>query len=156
MGGRLRAASALLGVAALPLSVALASPAPGALFVGAPPGFGTDRMHLRVTSDGKAMRLVGMFAWSYGCRVIGNYGAADAATLTRHHSPTIALFPAPVILIHGTRFSGSDEFRSNGRTYGRFTISGSFTSARAASASFSFADPPRCGTFTEHFTLRAV
>lgn len=156
MGGRLRAASALLAVAALPLAVAIAKPVPGAMFVGAPAHFGTDRMHLRVTSDGKAMHMVGLFAWSYGCHVIGNYGAADAQTLRHNHSAGVALFPAPVVAIHGNGFSGSDEFRSNGRSYGRFTIKGTFTSAHTARASFSFAHPPHCGTFTEHFTLSAA
>jgi hypothetical protein len=143
-------------VAALPLAVAVAKPAPGAMFVGAPAHFGTDRMHLRVTSDGKEMHLVGLFAWSYGCHVIGNYGAADAQTLGHNHSAGVALFPAPVVAIHRNSFSGSDEFRSNGRSYGRFTIKGTFTNAHTARASFSFADPPHCGTFTEHFTMSAA
>ena len=155
MWGRLPAAGALLALAALPLSAALAKPAPGALFVGAPAGFGTDRMHLRVAPDGKAMALVGSFAWSYGCRVIGNYGVADPRTLKRLHGTPIAMFRAPTLLINGSSFSGSEELQRDGRRYGRLTVSGRFTGGRSARASFSMNNPPHCGRFTENFTLRA-
>ena len=157
MPGRFRAATAVLALAALPVSVALAAAAPGTLLVGAPPGFGADRMHLRVTTNGKSMRLVGSFAWSYGCGVTHNYGVADAATLKRVPAGAIPMFPAPTVLIYGNRFSGGTELQRPGHRYGRLTISGRFTGARTARASFSFADPPRCGTFTSHvFTLTAV
>lgn len=155
MWGRLRAASALLAVAALPLSVALANPAPGATFVGAPTGFGADQLHLRVSANGKAMTLVGSFAWSYGCRVVGNYGVADPQTFRRLHNSSTLMFYPPPVLISGSTFSGSEQLQSHGRRYGRFTLSGRFTGARSANASFSMTNPPRCGTFTERFTMRA-
>lgn len=156
MRGTFRAASALLALAALPVSAAIASPAPNALFVGAPAGFGTDQMHLRVSADGTSMTLVGSFAWSYGCRVLANYGVADGQTLGRLHPRGVVMFHAPTLLIDGTSFSGTEELTNRGRRYGRFTITGSFTGARSARASFSMANPPRCGTFTDHFTLRAA
>lgn len=159
MRGSTRRAVALAAVAALPLSAAIASPAqprPGALFVGAPAHFGSDLMHLRVNRSGKSMALVGEFAWSYGCRVIANYGIADASTRQRLRQTPFPLFAPPKIQIHGTSFSGSAELARGARRYGHFTIHGQFTGAHSARASFSFADPPHCGTFTEHFTLHAA
>ncbi len=161
MRARCRAAGTLLALAALPLSpaiadAAIAKPAPGALFVGAPARFGRDQLHLRVNATGTTMRLVGSFAWSYGCSVVSNYGIADARTLGHAQGNLVALFAAPTVLIHGNSFQGSAVFMRYGHRYGRFTISGTFTSAHTASASFSFADPPRCGTFTDPFTLRAT
>jgi hypothetical protein len=155
MWGRLRVASAVLAVAALPLSVALANPAPGAVFVGAPARFGADQMHLQVAATGKTMTLVGSFAWSYGCRKISNYGVADPQTFGHLHNSSILMFYPPTLLITGSSFSGSEELWSRGRRYGRFTITGTFTGARSARASFSMANPPRCGTFSERFTMRA-
>lgn len=163
MWGKRWAAAALLASAAActPLAVASAKsggahPKPGAVFTGAPRGFGNDKMHWRVTSSGKAMVLVGSFAWSYGCtRPLHNYGIADPATLRKSTRSAIPLYPAPTVAISGSKFSGSAELQRKGRKYGRFTIHGTFSTATAAKASFSFVDPPRCGPLTFSFMLRA-
>jgi hypothetical protein len=156
MSRRFRMASALLALAALPVSAALANPAPGTVFVGAPASFGADQMHLQIAADGKTMTLVGSFAWSYGCRKISNYGVADPQTYVRLHNSSFLVFYPPTLVIRGSTFTGSEELKSHGRRYGMFTITGAFTGARRARASFSMANPPRCGTFTEHFTLHAA
>jgi hypothetical protein len=155
MSRRFRMAAALLAVAALPLASALANPAPGTVFVGAPANFGADQMHLQVAANGKTMTLVGSFAWSYGCREISNYGVADPQTFRRLKNSSITMFYAPTLTITGSTFSGTEELWRYGHRYGRFTITGRFTGARSASASFSMANPPRCGTFSERFTLRS-
>ena len=155
---------AVLGAAAciqLPLAAASAPrPVPGKLYVGRPKGFGpSDAMHWRVSNNGKAMRLVGWFSWSYGCQIVGNYGIADKKTIKSIRGGDTAFFPAPAVFIKGNTFFGSDEdqqtYRGHTTRYGRFTISGTFTSASTADGAVSFADPPHCGKFTKHFKLKA-
>jgi hypothetical protein len=163
MRGKWWARAALLAVAigCPPLALATTSarlqPKPGTVLIGAPRGFGSDQMHWRVSSNGKTMLLAGSFAWSYGCRrPLHNYGIADAATLKQSSHGQIPLFLAPTVSIRGSRFSGSVELQKRGHRYGRFTIHGTFTSVRSATASFSFANPPRCGSLTFKFKLRAA
>lgn len=156
MSGRFRVAGAVLAVAALPVSAALAMPTPGEVFVGAPARFGEDQMHLQVASTGKTMTLVGSFAWSYGCRKISNYGVADPRTYVRLHNRSFLVFYPPTLIITKNTFTGSEELKSHGYRYGLFTISGSFTGPRSARASFSMSNLPHCGTFSERFTMRAA
>jgi hypothetical protein len=163
MRGKRWAAAALLALAtttSVPLAVAanaaVVHPKPGTVFAGAPRGFGSDRMHWLVSSNGKTMKLQGSFAWSYGCsRPLHNYGIADAATLRQSSHGAIPLFRAPTLAIRASSFSGSTELQKNGHKYGRFTIHGNFTSDRSAKASFSFAKPPHCGTLSFRFVLRS-
>ena len=162
MRGKWWATAALLASAMVCAPLALAAartgaqPKPGSVFIGAPHGFGNDEMHWRVTSNGKAMVLVGSFAWSYGCkRPLHNYGIADPATLRQSRHGPIPMFPATTVVIRGSSFKGSSELQKSGHRFGRFTIYGSFTGVHSAKASFSFADPPKCGALTFKFTLHA-
>ena len=162
MWGKCRAACALFAALSLSAAVASANPGhvhvkPGTVFVGAPRGFGSAQMHWRVTASGKGMRLVGWFAWNYGCLRRNNpeYGIGDGASLAHLFGVKITVFPAPAVRIDGSSFSGSEQLLAHGHMYDRFTIRGTFTNARTAKALFTFATPPRCGTFTEHLTLQA-
>lgn len=160
---------AALAVSALMIGAGQASarggsaphPRPGAVYAGRPVGFSaSDDMHWRVSKDGRAMRLVGAFYWSYGCQVTGNYGIADAPTLKKDAAAPAAIGAAPAIFIHGSSFFGSEELVSGATGFtkrdGRFKISGQFTGrGTTATVTFSFSDPPVCKTvLTKSFRLR--
>jgi hypothetical protein len=156
-----RATAALVATATLCAPLALAAtrtgakPNPGSLFVGAPRGFGSDEMHWRVASNGKAMTLVGFFGWRYGCsRPFHNYWISDQATLKQPSNRMLLMFVAPTVVIRGSSFSASSELQRQGHRYGRFKIYGTFTSPRSAKTTFSFANLPHCGTLTFKFKLQ--